>query len=301
LQTSNSSPALRAERQGSHGASCGAARPAPQAGPASSSRRIAEDRPSLPVLLLSHPLFLRLASVVIVVAGWEYAGRVPISPAFPTFLETMDALGGLIADGTLLQAFWITLQPLAIGLVASVLVGVAFGVTMGLNRLAEWLGAPLFIIAQSAPLAALIPILTFAYGIGLTAKVMTVCIMAMPVIVLNSLNAVRHTPASLVEMGRSFQGSRWQVIWKIVLPAAAPVIFAGLRLGCAAGFIGVILAELLITPTGIGDIITYNQSIAEYANMYAAIFSIVVFSVLFIEVIERLEVTLFRPEKRAVR
>src|SRR3546814_10531082 len=71
------------------------------------------------------------------------------------------------------------------------------------------------------------------------------------------------TPVSLLEMGRAFLGSRWQVVWKIVLPSAAPVIFAGLRLGCASGFIGVILAELLITPTGIGDIITYNQSIAE--------------------------------------
>ncbi|MGD1875907.1 MAG: ABC transporter permease [Kiloniellaceae bacterium] len=297
MQTSNSSPALRAGSQ----ATPDPARPAPQAGPALSSRRPAEDRPSFLVLLLSHPLFLRLASILIVVGGWEYAGRVPISPAFPTFLETMDALFGMLADGTLPLAFWTTLQPLAIGLFASVFVGVAFGVTMGLNRLAEWLGAPLFIIAQSAPLAALIPILTFAYGIGLTSKVMTVCIMAMPVIVLNSLNAVRHTPASLVEMGRCFQGTRWQVVWKIVLPAAAPVIFAGLRLGCAAGFIGVILAELLITPTGIGDIITYNQSVAEYAKMYAAIFSIIVFSVLFIEVLERLEVTLFRPEKRAAR
>jgi NitT/TauT family transport system permease protein len=253
------------------------------------------------VRLLSHPLFLRLASVAIVVGSWEYAGRVPISPAFPTFVETMAALVGMLADGSLLHAFWITLQPLVIGLVASVLIGVAFGVAMGLNRLAEWLGAPVFIIAQSAPLAALIPVLTFAYGIGLTSKVMTVCIMAMPVIVLNSLNAVRHTPASLLEMGRCFLGSRRQIIWKIVLPSAAPVIFAGLRLGCAAGFIGVILAELLITPTGIGDIITYNQSVAEYAKMYAAIFSIIVFSVLFIELLERLEVTLFRPEKRAAR
>ena len=72
-----------------------------------------------------------------------------------------------------------------------------------------------------------------------------------------------------------------------------------MRLGCAAGFIGAILAELLITPTGIGDLITYNQSIAEYPKMYAAIFSIIVFSVLFIELLERVEVTLFRPEKRA--
>lgn len=301
MQTSNSSPALAAERRATAFAD-----PARKAGPGPSSGPGAvlpvEVPPPKPLAqLLSHPLFLRLASVIIVVGAWEWAGRIPISPAFPTFLQTMEALGGMIADTTLLQAFRVTLEPLAIGLFASVVIGISLGVTMGLNRLAEWLGAPVFIIAQSAPLAALIPILTFAYGIGLTSKVMTVCIMAMPVIVLNSLNAVRHTPSSLLEMGRSFLGSRWQVIWKIVLPSAAPVIFAGLRLGCAAGFIGVILAELLITPTGIGDIITYNQSIAEYSKMYAAIFSIIVFSVLFIEVLERLEVTLFRPEKRASR
>lgn len=298
MQPRDSSPALAAERQ----ARTGTVRPAQQAGPASFSGRPPGTRePGTLVLLLGHPMVLRLVTAVILVGGWEYAGRAPISPAFPTFLQTMDALWGMLADASLPKAFWITLQPLAIGLVASILIGVAFGVTMGLNRLAEWLGAPLFIIAQAAPLAALIPILTFAYGIGLTAKVMTVCIMAMPVIVLNSLNAVRHTPVSLLEMGRSFQGTRWQVIWKIVLPAAAPVIFAGLRLGCAAGFIGVVLAELLITPTGIGDIITYNQSIAEYAKMYAAIFSIIVVSVLFIELLERLEVVLFRPEKRTAQ
>jgi NitT/TauT family transport system permease protein len=248
---------------------------------------------------LTHPLTLKLLSAAIVLGAWEYAGRVPISPAFPTFLETLSALIGMLADGTLFTAFWITLKPLAIGLAASILLGVFLGVTMGLNRFAEWLGGPLFIIAQSAPLAALIPILTFAYGIGLASKVMTVCIMAMPVIVLNSLNAVRHTPVSLVEMGRVFLAGRAQLIWKIILPAASPMIFAGLRLGCASGFIGVILAELLITPTGIGDIITYNQSIADYEKMYAAIFSIIVFSVLFIDLIERVEVTLFRPEKRA--
>ena len=58
-------------------------------------------------------------------------------------------------------------------------------------------------------------------------------------------------------MCRSFLGTRRQEIVKIILPDASPVIFAGLRLGVAAGFIGVVLAELLITPTGIGDLITY--------------------------------------------
>jgi NitT/TauT family transport system permease protein len=102
-------------------------------------------------------------------------------------------------------------------------------------------------------------------------------------------------------MGTSFLGNRMQLVRAIILPAASPVIFAGLRLGAAAGFIGAILAELLITPTGIGDIITYNQSIADYPKMYAAIASIIAFSVLFIEFLEWLEVRLFRPDKRARR
>jgi NitT/TauT family transport system permease protein len=210
----------------------------------------------------------------------------------------MDALGGLIADGSLLQAFWITLQPLVVGLLASVFIGVALGVAMGLNRVTEWLGAPVFIIAQSAPLAALIPILTFAYGIGLTAKVMTVCIMAMPVIVLNTASAVRNTPATLKEMAKSFLADDKDVLHKIILPAASPMIFSGLRLGVSAGFIGAILSELKITPTGVGDIISYSRSIADYASMYAAIFSIILLPVLFLNLLEKLEATLFEGNNR---
>jgi len=236
--------------------------------------------------------------MVIVFGLWEYAGRIPISPAFPTFLETMSALGGMIADGSMAAVYPTTLEPLAVGLVISAFIGVGGGIFMGLNEKAEWFGAPIFIVMQAAPLAALVPLLTFVYGIGLTSKIMTICIMAIPVIVLNAFNAVRHTPESLIEMGRSYLGSRFQVIMKIILPAASPVIYAGLRLGAAMGFVGAILAELLITPTGIGDIITYNQSIAEYDKMYAAIFSIMAFAVIFIEILERSEYIFFRPDKR---
>ncbi len=267
---------------------------------ASTPRAALVDRPAGRVEnIFSHPLTLRILSALVLCLAWEWAGRIPISPAFPTFGETMVGLWSMIADFSLIRAFGITLQPLVLGLVISGIAGVALGVAMGLNEKAEWFASPIFIVMQAAPLAALIPLIVFAYGIGLTAKTLVVCIMAMPVIVLNSFAAVRHTPASLVEMGRSFLGNGRQVITKIILPAASPVIFAGLRLGCAAGFIGAILAELLITPTGIGDLITYNRSIAEYAKMYAAILSIIVFSVLFIEALERVEVTLFRPEKRA--
>jgi ABC-type nitrate/sulfonate/bicarbonate transport system permease component len=240
----------------------------------------------------------RLASIALFCGAWEIAGRIPINPAFPPFSATLTAFLSLVADGSLPAAFAITLQPLAIGVVASAVLGVALGVAMGLRPTLEWLGAPIFIVLQAAPVAALIPLVTFVYGIGLTAKTLAVCLLALPVIVLNSYKAVRNVSPSLVAMCRSFLGSPAQQIWKIVLPDAAPLIFAGLRLGISAGFIGVILAELLITPTGIGDLITFHQSTASYPEMYADISSIVVFSALTLTLLLKVEVWLFRPEKR---
>lgn len=249
--------------------------------------------------LLSHPLALRLFSFGAVLALWEYAGRAGLNAAFPSVSETALAWAALVADGSLAKALAVTLTPLVVGVALSAVVGVAIGLVMGLSRRAEWLGLPLFIVLQAAPLAAIIPMLILAYGVGLATKVAVVCVMAVPVIVLNSYKAVRHTPGSLLEMGHSFLADRTQMIAKVMLPSASPVIFAGLRLGVAAGFIGAVLAELLISPTGIGDLITYYQSVADYPRMYAAIVTIIVLSLVFLEVLGKIEVSMFRPEKRA--
>lgn len=236
---------------------------------------------------------LNVLSALIFFGAWEIAGRIPISFAFPTFLESMQALWALAVDGSLYKAYAETLRPLVLGVLISALLGMAIGVWVGLSEKFDWLISPIFVVMQTAPLAALIPLLVMAYGIGLTSKVFVVCIMAMPVIVLNTAGGVRNTPASMIEMGQSFLASRFEVIYKIVLPAASPIIFAGLRLGISAGFIGAILAELKITPTGVGDIITYSRSTADYPSMYAAIFSIIVLAVIFLNLLEKLEVLLF--------
>ena len=238
---------------------------------------------------MSRSLILKLLSGVIVFGAWEIAGRVPVSYAFPTFFESMSALTAMSIDGSLLQAYLDTLRPLVIGLLISAFIGIGLGLWIGLSNWFDWLVSPIFIVMQAAPLAALIPLLVMVYGIGLTSKVFVVCIMAMPVIVLNTAGAVRNTPTNLKEMGYSFLGTERDIILKVVIPSASPIIFSGLRLGTSAGFIGAILSELKITPTGIGDIITYSRSIADYPSMYAAIFSIMVLAVLFLNLLERIE------------
>ncbi|MGF1627451.1 MAG: ABC transporter permease [Alphaproteobacteria bacterium] len=248
--------------------------------------------------LARSTLFWRLASIGIVLGLWEIAGQIPINWAFPPFSRVFIAFVELVADGSLPLAYLDTIRPLAIGVVISAVLGIGLGVAMGLREDVAWAATPLFVVMQAAPMAALIPMITFIYGIGLTSKVLAVCVLAMPVIVLNAYKAVRNVNPSLIAMSRSFLGSKRQEIVKIVLPDASPMIFAGLRLGVAAGFIGIVLAELLITPTGIGDLITYYRSVAKYPQMYATIASIIIFAALVVGLLLRLETTLFRPERR---
>jgi ABC-type nitrate/sulfonate/bicarbonate transport system permease component len=242
---------------------------------------------------------LRAGSIAAVLAIWELGGRIPISLTFPSFTATATAFGEMLADGTFLRAYSETVGPLLVGVALTAIGGVAAGVAMGLSPKAEWLGVPVFVILQAAPSAAIVPLITFIYGIDFTAKVFAVVLLSTPVIVLNSYRGIRNTPVSLVEMSQAFLASRWQRIWKVILPAASGLIFAGLRLGLAQGFTGAILAELLITPTGVGDLITFYRSQAEYAHMYAAILSIVLVASVTITLLARLEQRLFRPELRS--
>jgi NitT/TauT family transport system permease protein len=247
-----------------------------------------------------NSLGLRLLSVVLVLGLWEWGGRIPISLTFPTCSATLAALGAMLADGTLIAAYADTLRPLIIGILLCGLGAAAAGIAMGLSRKVEWFCLPVFVILQAAPSAAIIPVITYVYGIGLAAKVFAVVLLSAPVIVLNSYKGIRHTSPSLLDMSRSFLASRRQQIIKIVLPSASGLIFAGMRLGAAQGFTGVILAELLITPTGVGDLITYYRSIADYPKMFASILSIIVIASVTITLLQKVEERVFRPELRQV-
>jgi ABC-type nitrate/sulfonate/bicarbonate transport system permease component len=248
---------------------------------------------------VSHPWVLRGASILFVLGLWEWAGNAGINIAFPSCTETLAAFGEMLADGTFASAYAETVGPLLVGLLLTGAGGVLAGLVMGLSSRAEWLGLPVFIVLQASPSAAIVPLITFVYGIGFTAKVFAVVLLSAPVIVLNSYRGISNTPRSLLEMSNAFLASRWQRIWKVVIPAGSGLIFAGLRLGLAQGFTGAILAELIITPTGVGDLITFYRSSAEYPEMFAAILSIIIVASVSVTLLQNLERRLFRPELRA--
>jgi len=177
--------------------------------------------------------------------------------------------------------------------------GVIIGISIGLVRSAEWFIMPLLIIFQTAPVSALIPMLTYIYGISDTSKIVAIVILGMPLVALNSYKGIQATNPSLLEMSKSFLASRLDTILFVILPSAQKMIFAGLRLGISGAFIGIVLAELLITPTGIGDLITYNRFIARYDKMFATIVSILAIAGLTLSLMRLFEDWLFPSEKNS--
>lgn len=262
---------------------------------------LAGDESSLAIRLTrkQRSWLLRTLSIIFVLLLWEWAGRIPVSPTFPTFTATVVAMVQMMLDGSLFVAYADTLKAMVIGVGLCVLIGVGMGLAMGLSRRFEWVTLPVWVISQAAPMAAIIPLITYIYGVGTAAKVLAVVIMAAPIIVLNAYTGVRNVNQSYVEMSRSFLASRTQLIFNVILPAASGLMFAGFRLGLAQGLTGAVLAELMITPTGVGDLITYYRSIADYPRMFASVFSIIVFASVAVTLLQRLEFRLFRPEQRS--
>ena len=86
------------------------------------------------VRAVTGPRGLRVLSLVLVLALWEWAGRVPVSPAFPSFSQTITAFGEMLADGTFLNAYGETIPALAVGVLLTGLGGVLAGIDMGLSN-----------------------------------------------------------------------------------------------------------------------------------------------------------------------
>jgi len=244
-------------------------------------------------------LIWRVFSFFIVFSIWELAGRADISIAFPPFSKVLVAFVEMIFSGEFFVAYADSLPPLLTGLFITIIGGVIIGISIGLVRSAEWFIMPLLIIFQTAPVSALIPMLTYIYGISDTSKIVAIVILGMPLVALNSYKGIQATNPSLLEMSKSFLASRLDTILFVILPSAQKMIFAGLRLGISGAFIGIVLAELLITPTGIGDLITYNRFIARYDKMFATIVSILAIAGLTLSIMRLFEDWLFPSEKNS--
>ena len=237
---------------------------------------------------------LRGTSLIAFLALWQWAAWVPVSFNFPTPWATLVALGQMVLTGELLQATATSLQSLALGFGAAIAIGVPLGLVMGVARGFGRVARVYIDLLIALPTAALIPLVILSFGISIASSAVIVFVFSAPFITMNAYGGVRDTRPRLVEMARSFGASRLQLFARVVLPSAAPMILAGMRLGLSRAFLGLIVAELLLSPFGLGRLIMNSRSMFEHDKMFATVAWTLILSGVALALLAKLEGRLLR-------
>ena len=237
---------------------------------------------------------LRGASLVAFLALWQWAAWVPVSFNFPTPWATLVALGELLRSGALLEATATSLQSLALGFGAAIAIGVPLGLLMGVARRFGRVARVYIDLLIALPTAALIPLVILSFGISIASSAVIIFVFSAPFIAMNAYGGVRDTRPRLVEMARSFGASRGQLFARVVLPSALPMILAGMRLGLSRAFLGLIVAELLLSPFGLGRLIMNSRSMFEHDKMFATVAWTLILSGVALALLARVEGRLLR-------
>jgi sulfonate transport system permease protein len=163
-------------------------------------------------------------------------------------------------EGAIIGPLFASLQRDLLGLFIGSFAGLVIGAAMGVSRVTDRVLGPTFHAAKQVALFAWIPLLSVWCGTGELAKVVFISLAAFYPVVLNTHEGVSSVSREVIEVGRVFRFSRWQVLRKIILPAALPSIFAGLHLALIYAWLGTLGAEyLLAAGPGIGNLMVEGR------------------------------------------
>lgn len=220
-----------------------------------------------------------LASLIIpfvLIVLWQLAaneGAINIQ-LFPSPAKIGQALLKTIETGKLQANILISLKRVVIGYLYGAVLGIIVGVLLGLSKKAYRLFSFLLEILRPIPIIAWVPVLIMILGIGEVSKIIVIMIGSFWSIFLNTYDGIRNLDAKYLEVSNMFMKSRTETVLRVMLPAALPSIFTGLRIGIGSAWISVIGAELIASSAGLGYMISYSREMAQPANMYVAVFII---------------------------
>ncbi len=207
-------------------------------------------------------LALRLVAPLALLVLWQLSDSLDwVSPTvLPGPLAIVDAYRELWSTGDLQAALPISLKRAGIGLLVGGSAGLVLGIVSGLSVTAERVyDAPLQMI-RTIPFIAMIPLFVVWFGIGETSKVALIIGASVFPVYLNTYHAIRGIDGKLLEVGRTFEMSRWQTIRLVVVPLAMPGILVGWRYAAGTALLALVAAEQINTQAGIGYILnTANQ------------------------------------------
>jgi NitT/TauT family transport system permease protein len=252
---------------------------------------VALARRRIPGLSVLRKIVFRSAAIVGLLVVWEAAPRLGLVDAtfLPPFSDVAVAWWQLLLDGQLLDNTVASLGRSLAGFGLAVAIAVPLGLLIGWYKpVAELLGPLLEVFRNTAALA-LLPVFVLLLGIGETSKISIVLYACVWPILLNTISAVRTVDPTLLKLARSLDLPPVRLFQKVILPAAAPTVFTGIRLAGAVSILVLVAAEMVGAKAGLGYLVNASQFNFAIPQMYAGIVTISVIGVVFNQLLVALE------------
>ncbi|TPG57163.1 nitrate ABC transporter, permease protein [Roseomonas nepalensis] len=246
----------------------------PVAAPPSVTRPAPSSMPALTLGARLRPYAERvlppLAVVLALMGLWEVVASGPgatLPPPSKVWADAHDLIvdpffdrGGL--DKGLFWHLLASLQRVAVGFALSAVIGIAVGLLIGTSKLAMRGLDPIFQVLRTVPPLAWLPLSLAAFREAQPSAIFVIFITSVWPIIINTAVGVRNVPADYRNVAAVIRLRGPAYWWRIILPAAAPYIFTGLRIGVGLSWLAIIAAEMLIGGVGIGFFIwdAWNSS-----------------------------------------
>ncbi len=207
--------------------------------------------------------------------GWEAVVRVN---AIPPYILPGPVLVArtLVQDwGTLSVSLLVTLKITAMALVVAASLGLVLAVLFAQSRIIELSLLPFAVILQVTPIVAIAPlIIIWADDVTLSLLICAWIVAFFPILS-NTIVGLRSADRNLVDLFRLYRASRWQMLWRLLLPSALPYFLAGLRISGGLALIGAIVAEFVAGTGGNASGLAFRILEAGYQlqipRMFAAL------------------------------
>lgn len=196
---------------------------------------------------------------------------------------------GTIVDGTLGPHLWITLKELFVGYGIAMIVGIVLGLIWVLFPAIEDYMNLFCATIMAIPKTAILPLLILWFGIGFKSKVVLIILFSVFTILYNTVTGAKQCKIEYLKVAKVFKASRFQTVFKVIIPSSLSSIFNGLRLAAATALTGVVFSEMQAAKAGLGFLLSQAQSLLNTPLMFFIIILVTIISVLLVKFISIIE------------
>ncbi len=234
-----------------------------------------------------------LLALTVLVAIWQASVQIFDIPVFLLPSPARIWTDSVADAGTLAWHTLATLKTVMLGFLVSVAVSLPLAVLITSSKAVANTVYPILVLTQSIPKVALAPILVILLGTNELPRIVVTFLVAFFPLVIAIATGLASVPNDLIELGRSYRGSRWQMLRRIKLPYAVPMIFSGLKVAVTLSVVGAVVGEFVNADAGLGYFIITSTAFFETPLAFAALIILSIMGIVLFQTVVVIERVFF--------